>query len=337
VPRLAAALLVPLLILSGGAGGLYWLGQFGAGPPTPHFVEALSGEGPVALAVLGNSVARASVDAEALGEALALPGRSVSLATQGSQPAHWLAALTHRLFPAGHRPAAVVIYAPLQVLLHGELVAERDRALLIDLLTRPDPALVEAALGGADPGDAFGRGRQRARAALLRSVGRAPARLIWGRAAADDWAEGLSVTPNDPDARFRTVPGAPTPGEGRQLEPAAAPLEESFLPAISAACRAQGARLVVVDPAVRPAERGGGCRVGDDERRLRAWLEASGADFLDIGRADIDPEPFTTRYHTLPAGRAQVSAALAAGLAALESQARPAGGPGRVWETGCGG
>jgi hypothetical protein len=290
-------------LLTGGAGlwGLLRLGRHGEHGRLRFPEEAAAA---VDGLVLGSSVARAALDPAGL------PGRWSALCLQGSQPAHWLALLRHQVFAAGARPAVVLLYAPLHSLLGGPLADPYDQALLIDLLSEPDEALIAAALPQAfDPWERLHRGRVRARRLLLEGLGHAlPALLLPAEAVVA--ASAAAPLPADPDAAFATVPGAPTAGRPPAAAPPLLAPEESLLPALQAACAAQGAQLQVVAPARRrPA-----CAPGPRERSLVDWLAAQGIPLIDLGGEALAPDLFDTDWHPNAAGKAAVTARLAAAL-----------------------
>lgn len=291
-------------LLTGGAGlwGLLRLGRYGRHGRLRFPEEAAAA---VDGLLLGSSVARAALDPAGL------PGRWAALCLQGSQPAHWLALLRHQVFAAGARPKVVLLYAPLHSLLGGPLVDPDDQALLIDLLSEPDEALVNAALPEArDPWAQLGRGRVRARRLLLEGLGHAIPGLLLSDEALTA-ATAAAPLPADPDAAFATVPGVPTAGRPPAAEPPLLRPEESFLPALHAAATAKGARLLVVAPARRrPA-----CAPGPREKGLMDWLIAQGIPLIDLGGEAIPPDLFDTDWHPNAAGKAAVTARLTAALA----------------------
>jgi hypothetical protein len=300
---LAAAGLAFLVVLALGLGRLAYLGQ----PGGTGLEDPLAGRIPdgAALVVLGNSVARSAVDPQALQGALGLPVGDLIL--QGSQPAHWLAALRHRVFGAGHRPTVVLLYAPPQSLLGVRLVAEVDQGLLLTLLSGPDPDLVRRALGESlqmGPLPLLLRGRERARRRLLAAaegLGAPPVAL---------GPDPLALLPADPDARFQVLPGAPSAGQVADRDPAPQTPDRSWLPDLLAEVEEGGAQLWVIQPPRRPGEGPPPARYDS----LWPWLVAQGARVEGLESLDLSAEDFDSAWHLRPEAQARVSAALAARL-----------------------
>ena len=290
--------------------GLRELGRLGRAGSLRFSAEL--GTGPLDGLILGNSVARAAIDPAGL------PGRWVSLALQGSQPAHWVALLRHQVFAGGWRPRRVLIVGPPHVLCFGPLVEERDRALLVDLLTGPDEELLAAAAPGLDdPLDRLDRGRRRARRGLVAALGHTLPEALF---ADDVVAEAFAAAPlpSDPDAAFATVPGAPTPGRAPHVDPPMVAVEAGFLPMLQADCAAAGSELLLVSgPRRRP-----GCATGPREAPVVAWAADHGVGLLDLGGEELDPGLFSTELHPTEAGRAVVTARLAAALGGVGLRCR---------------
>ncbi len=280
----------------------------GAGASNPLSGRGIAGAHTL---VVGNSVARAAVDPARLGAALGV--KVADLAMQGSQPAHWLAALRHRVIGAGHTPRRVLVYAPLHQLTTVALQTDADRALLLTLLTGPDPDLIRRALGAtAQPGLAQRalRGRDRIRRRALDAAGATFARFAFTSQERTAARAGLGVVPADPDARFAVVPGAPSPGQAAREPPPQRAPDQSLLPALLDETTGHGSSFVVVVPARSPDH------PGDPRRRhaaLLAWLAENGAEVVHLGEPP-PAERFRTPYHPDPQGREQVTDALAEAL-----------------------
>jgi len=315
--RLSSTFVGTLLGLGAAAGVVtVWLQGAAGLVPLPEVEDG------VQVVVLGNSIALADVDPEAVARALGPPSPAVvQLAERGSQPAHWLALARHRLFAQGHRPSQVVVVTPLELLLQERLTAPRDTARLLALLVRPDPALWEVAVG-PDGGLAYAR-RQREAARFLSMSGLTAwlPHLLGLEQPLQAARARMSAIPRDPTARPAWIvdPGAPSPGRAdrdtRQREPSAVRASDwRVLPALLDEVRAHDAALWVVVPPLDPSERRGRCARNDQQQSVADALQASGVVLLDLTDADVPADWFVTRHHLDERGRAWMSATLAAAL-----------------------
>jgi hypothetical protein len=293
--------------------------------------EALA-PGNLGLVVMGSSVTLAGVDAEGLAEGL-VPGRAVSLAHRGGQPAHWLATVRHRMGPE-RAPKLILLYVPLHTLDHGELRAKADRRLLVDLLSRSDPDLLERGLGAESLGGRWDRlqlGRERSREGLLDVLGRAPARLLWGEYRVTEATTGQRQTPRDPEDRSAATPGVPSAGSPAVVEPERVSFAESFLPELVWETQQLGARLVVVVPVLSPeSRRGPACLYNARQEEVVAGLLRAGADIIDLSDVDLPEAHFETRQHLDEEGRAMLEPVIREALASLDLDHTAVDSPGRL-------
>ncbi len=318
--------LLPLLV-AGSAGAVFSrLGEQVAA--TVEVGPELEG---VEVLVLGNSVGAAAVDAQQLQAVTGLT--TVSLAEPGTQPAHWLAVLRHRVRLAGHHPREVVVYAPLHVLPHGTLVDPKEQALLLSLLVEPDRSLLDAALGPArrSRAERLRRGRVAAREGLVAWIGLAPPRLLVGPERVERALAAAPAVPLQVADRPASVPGDRRRGTPAHVEPASVPYGESFLPALLDETARLGARLWIVAPAVRPSGRPEPlCAHPPEVQALLDRLEGDGAHLLDLTWAPLEEEDFRSLQHPLARGRVAVTGwigeAVRAGQVPAERRCRRPGG-----------
>jgi hypothetical protein len=332
------SVLSPLLVLGCALG---WMIHHGDpmpsedNPVVANIDEALA-QGDLGLVVMGSSVTMAGVDAEGLAADI-IPGRALSLAHRGGQPAHWLATVRHQMSPGSRAPQVILFYVPLHTLDHGELKAKADRRLLVDLLTRADPSLLERGLGADSLGGPWERlqlGRERARAGILASLGRQPVSLLWGDQAVKLATTGQRQTPRDPDERGSVTPGVPTSGSPAVVEPDRVSYAESFLPELIQESHELGARVVFVVPALSAdTRRGPACQYNGREQSLVDSILAEGADVVDMSDADIPLQNFETRQHLDSEGRMLLEPLLRQALKSLKLNETAANAPGRL--VGC--
>ena len=331
-------MILPVLML-GGTG--LWLVEIGdplpseSNPVVANIDEILE-PGDLGLVVMGSSVTMAGIDAPALAEGV-VEGRAISLAHRGGQPAHWLATLRHRMNESHRSPKVILLYVPLHTLDHGELRAEADRRLLVDLLTESDPVLLARGLGEDSLGGHWDRmqlGKLRVRSNVLDHLGRTPAAWLWGEQAVRSATLGQRQTPRDPSDRSTVTPGVPTSGGPAVEEPERVPFDSSFLPELVAESQSLNARLVVVVPALEPSSRRGpACHYNARESEVVNGLLAAGADVVDVSDAPIDSQYFETRQHLTEEGKDLLQPIIRSALLELNLSETDPKTPGRHW--GC--
>jgi hypothetical protein len=279
------------------------VGDQGGGEPA-SFAPSSSLQG-AQIVLLGNSVGAAALDPAAF----SLP--TASLTEVGTQPAHWLAVLRHRVFRAGHHPTEVVLYAPLHTLTHGPLSDPKGQERLLSLLTGPDPDLLNAALVGGRPPtiERLLRGRLRIRTQLLRWVSVAPVRIFSDPATVEQALAAQTPVALQASDRPTVVPGDQSRGSVAHQEPNPVDFEHSFLPLLAREAADNGARFWVVVPAVRPSERPTrACTHSTVDRALLAGLEHTGALVIDLTWAPMADRDFRSLYHPVESGRTQLTA-----------------------------
>jgi hypothetical protein len=135
--------------------------------------------------------------------------------------------------------------------------------------------------------------------------------------------------PNDAAASAPRAGGA----EGRG---AVKPRPEVAQALLSAAA-AEGARLVVVQPAEHPEQRPQRCGEAAVEPELEQQLADGGADLIDLTTLFSTSDPFKTRHHLWPQWAPEASAAVAEALRALGLPGSAPPSRGRRWSRPCGG
>ena len=325
---------VPLAVL-----GVFfwWMIRIGEPLPASHNpvvanIEEALDPGELGLVVLGSSVTMAGIDAESLAENL-IPGRAVNLAHRGGQPAHWLATVRHRLDSDTRSPRVILLYVPLHTLAHGELNAEADRLLLVDLLRHSDPDLLERGLGTTAVGgvqERLSMGRDRTRQRVLDVIGRTPARWIWGVDAVEMATLAQRQTPRDPAGRGMATPGVPTAGREQVIEPHRLSFEASFMPDLVEETKRLGARLVIVVPATSVENRRGpACQYNEREGAIVQGLLRLGVDVVDVSDAPIPSDAFETRQHLTTVGIEMLEPILRDSLVLLDFESTNLDTPGR--------
>jgi len=288
----AALLTLGLLVLLGL--GLPWLSERGRSETSAEIAARL--QSPASTIVLGSSVAQMGIAIERLPD-------SLSLAFPGTQPAHWLAIWRHHVVARGHRPARLVLYAPLASLGNGELVEEAERSELLSILPR-DPQLEELALGApVGLGDRFHRYRRSLRDGLLSVITEAPTLL------GTPMPEQAPSAPN-PSAPNLSAPNLSAPH--RVEMPRTMPIQTSLTALLIDEATAAGTRVVLVVPVVKdgPVE-------DREQQQLMGWALNEPVDLIDLSCLPVPEGEFYTHHHLRERGREQVTDALATVLAGL--------------------
>lgn len=288
-PALRLAL-VGLVLLAALGLAVPWLAQRGQSEMSVEIARRL--ESAPATLVLGSSVAQMGIDVEHL------PG-SASLAFPGTQPAHWLAIWRHHVLPSGHRPARLVLYAPLSSLGNGELVEEAERSAFVSLLPWSDRELEELALGAPiGAADRFHRYRRALRDGLLSTITEAPT------------AFGVDLPEQAP-----TAPNAAAQGQVQM--PRTVPVHQGLVARLIDEASAAGTRVTVVVPVVTGAAAFGDRRDSGEQDLVVGWLLDEPVDLIDLSCLPVPAGEFLTHHHLRERGREQVTEALAQRIAAL--------------------
>lgn len=278
----ARAALLTLGLLALLALALPWLAERGGSETSVEIATRL--QSPATTIVLGSSVAQ-------MGIAIELLPDSLSLAFPGTQPAHWLAIWRHHVLAEGHRPARLILYAPLSSLTNGQLVDESERSELVSLLPWSDPPLEELALG-APIGrlDRFHRLRRALRDGLLSAITEAPG-----------WF-GLAMPEQAPAGPNQPAQGLPHRVEmPKQMVP-----QSSLTATLIEEASAAGTRVTVVVPVVR-----GGMSDDRAQQYVLGWLLSEPVDLIDLSCLPIPDSEFYTPHHLRERGREQVTGLLA--------------------------
>jgi len=296
-------------------------------------IAASTGE----IVVLGNSVALSAIDPDALSAALGLPGRAVTvLALEGAGPPVWLATYAHARERAP-APRVVVVYVPVNMLWLPDPPADAELALLAALdappaawaLARTDRSALRIRLDEL---------RFRGRDAFLGGLSGWAADLAWPategtqRAASTRARAALfeSHTPNAAAAQAPRLEGASAAARPEATRP-------DVIDALIATTRADGARLVVVQPAQSPADLKRPCGPVVLLPDMEAYLDRAGVDLLDLATSVSEMPLFRTHHHLTHEGASRLTATLAAGLRAIDAAASPVDTPARRWVAPCDG
>ena len=310
---LLRALVTAAVALAGMAGIIsVWLGSQRGVVPLPTIEEG------VEVVILGNSIALANVEADRVKAAMARrPGVS-QLAERGSQPAHWLALVRHRLFAAGHRPRDVVVVSPLELLVRERLSSSRDTARLLALLTQPDPALWEVAVGTDGMVAFWGRQRELFRFLSLSALTSWLPHTLGLQQELSAARARQSPIPRDPTQRPAWIvdPGAPSRGRAERDPGRREPVSKSteswhLLPELIDETRRHDAHLWVVVPPLDPRQRRASCSRNALQESIAVDLQARGVTLLDLTDADVPAAWFATRSHLEGDGPAWMSDTLA--------------------------
>ena len=239
--------------------------------------------------LLGNSVTASALDPELLD--------AVLFTAEGSGPAHWWAAVRHRVPPG----VQVVLYTAPASWNETEVTGLRAEMLLADILTGPDDELSGRVL--RVPLDPAALERDQARRTLHARVVRAswaPAEAWFGRKVAGEAVEPALERLHEgrpPHARASWV----TPAE-TTTHAAPASIHGTLLPALAK----EDVDLVVVFPSRLP-DMLGACTKASHFEALADELNALGVPVIDLTHGGGE---FRSEHHQTAAGRQHISALL---------------------------
>ncbi|MCB9679879.1 MAG: hypothetical protein H6733_00280 [Alphaproteobacteria bacterium] len=259
---LAAALPVAVV-----AGWWAWMTRPLPAEPSPiaqGFARTLASD-PPRVVVLGNSIARVSLVAPQLSEALGLDGGVAKLTIDGSNSAHWYTILEHSVYEAGYAPDLVLIpnlpaYA-LDPVPHSPIVQVR-----LDELLQPGDALVRAKVRGGSPvpwwTERLTARRLDVRAFVLDGLKAASVDLVFGGDGDDVRSRGLATADPalervfgadgavDMDLHAAAMPIVEVRGEASTDRPIT--LAGSLIPDLVQLAAAHGSRVLFVRMPVLP-------------------------------------------------------------------------------------
>jgi hypothetical protein len=287
------------------------------------------------VVVLGSSVTLSAIDPEALGTELGLPANAARvLALEGTGPAVWLATYAHAR-REGLVPRVVLLYVPVNMVWIPDATADMELALL-SALDAPPAAWALARTERSPLRIRADELRFRGRDALLEAISGWAAELAWP--AARDAHRHASTraraalfedhTPNEAAAQAKRLDGAGASARTGLTRP-------DVIDALVAAARADGARLVVVQPAQSPADLRRPCGPVVLLPELEAHLDNARVDLLDLATSLPDVGLFRTHHHLTHEGASRLTATLAAGLRAIHATTTSTDTPARRWVAPC--
>ncbi len=267
------------------------------------------------IVIVGNSIARVSLDEERLAAALGVPGRMVRLSVDGFTSAGWYTLLKHRVYGRGHRPKLVIIPNTPWFALLSEPNAPLSRARLAEQLT-PDDGEVLAKLGrggGSWWMERALRHRQELKDAILSEVKHAALAPF----AADD-AEGeallASVFEREGAVDF-ALHRAAMPIVEVDAAAASTPkpsLQTSMMAELVELVTSNGGRVLFINVPLAP---GALLSLGDvDAERDLVGLfnDAPGSGYLDMTGLSVPPSAFSDPLHLNSFGRGLLTDAVIA-------------------------
>jgi hypothetical protein len=289
-------------------------GPQAATAPQAAELDRRLGEGPLELLLLGNSIPKRNLDADALGHGLGL--RVTDATLHATNAATWYVMLEDRVYANGFQPRIVLIVSPVTNLLELAPDGHRARAVLSALSNGYNP-VVESRMSG---GDAWtGPDRLSVRGAELRSA------LLDGLR---NRAVGLLFAPPGPeplavrgeqqaDAAVQAVLG-----EGGQVAAGLSgwsgstdsegpipmgPPEASFVADIVELVQRHGAQLVFAQLPVRDPEQLKTPEILAASRALARYLDAHQVPFVDLSGEPVRREEFEDLVHMTPAGASRMT------------------------------
>ncbi len=267
------------------------------------------------IVIVGNSIARVSLDEERLATALGVPGRAVRLSVDGFTSAGWYALLKHRVYGRGHQPKLVIIPNTPWFALLSEPTAPLSRARLAEQLT-PDDGEVLAKLGrggGSWWMERALRHRQALKDAILGEVKEAALAPF-----AEDDAEGeallASVFEREGAVDF-ALHRAAMPIVEVDAAAAATPkpsLQTSMMAELVALVTSNGGKVLFINVPLAP---GALLSLGDvDAERDLVGLfnDAPGSGYLDMTGLSVPPSAFSDPLHLNSYGRGLLTDAVIA-------------------------
>jgi hypothetical protein len=319
-PWVAVASIVPVLLSI--AALLALLRPPGPGAATAPQAAELDrrlGEAPLELLLLGNSIPKRNLDADALGYGL---GLSVTDATlHATNAATWYVMLEDRVYANGYQPRTVLIVSPVTNLLELTPDGHRARAVLSALSNGYNP-VVERRMGGGDRWAGLGvpgLDRLSVKGAILRSS------LLDG---VRNRAVGLLFAPPGPeplaergalqaDAAVQAVLG-----DGGQVAAGLSgwsgaagsegpipmgPPEASFVADIVELVQRHGGQLVFAQLPIRDPEQLKTPEMLAATRALARYLDAHQVPFVDLSGEPVRREEFEDLVHMTPAGATRMT------------------------------
>ena len=311
---LSAAALTPFLL---SVALLVWLSQ--PAPPAaataPQAIELdrRLGEGPLDLLLLGSSIPKRNLDADALGEGLGLAVTDATL--HATNAPTWYVMLADRVYANGFSPSVVLVVSPVRSLLELAPDGHRARAVLAALSNGESP-VVRAKTSGA-AGSALSPALARlslratdARTALLDSFRNGTVGLLFrgdpvpgesvlerGQREAD---AATAEVLGDGGERASGLAGWSKDEQGDKI-PIAAP-EDSFVADMVDLVQGAGARIIFLQLPVRDPEQLQTPEALALAEGLARYLDTRRVPFVDLSDQPTSRDEFEDLVHMTPAG-----------------------------------
>ncbi len=281
------------------------------------------------VVVLGNSLARVSIDYDRLGEAIGAVGAIARLSLDGSTGLFWYVVLDNRVFANGHEPDLILIPSVPAFALANTPASERVRRELVAQID-DDDAFALAKLAGGTPlppvlhrfldrrSELRDRTLEGVKAwsvgALLTDAGTAAA----GELMADNALERVFAGEGavDMDLHRTAMPIAQF-DERTIVADAEVSVAHSSLQGLLELAAEHGTRVLFVELPLRSND---GVEVRTDTRSelIDLFNHTPNAGYVDLSGLDVGPHDFSDDLHLNEAGRDKLTTALVAELQGID-------------------